>query len=85
MKPNGVPGDSWAVYPTSRGPKSWSSMQVRNPEAMNAIPIETDFVEIMSAVTKGTLGTCLKFSRKATVRKYAVPAGYPDKLKKTAK
>ncbi|MGD0511532.1 MAG: phosphoribosylglycinamide synthetase C domain-containing protein, partial [Candidatus Micrarchaeaceae archaeon] len=55
-----------------------------DPEAMNIIPIiETDFVEIMLAVVKGTLGKLpIKFSRKATVCKYAVPAGYPDNPEK---
>jgi phosphoribosylamine--glycine ligase len=37
----------------------------------------------MSAVVKGTLGNLpVKFSRKATVCKYAVPAGYPDNPEK---
>jgi phosphoribosylamine--glycine ligase len=37
----------------------------------------------MAAVAKGTLGKLpVKFSRKATVCKYAVPAGYPDKPEK---
>jgi phosphoribosylamine--glycine ligase len=51
-----------------------------DPEAMNVIPLtETDFVEIMLAMVKGTLDKLpVKFSRKATVCKYAVPAGYPD-------
>lgn len=43
---------------TSRGPKVVEfNARFGDPEAMNVIPlIETDFVEIMSAVTKGTLG-----------------------------
>ena len=51
---------------------------------MNVIPlIETDFVEIMSAMVKGTLGKLpVSFSKKATVCKYAVPAGYPDNPEK---
>ncbi len=55
-----------------------------DPEAMNVIPlIETDFVEIMLAMVKGTLDKLpVKFSRKATVCKYAVPAGYPDNPEK---
>ena len=55
-----------------------------DPEAMNVIPlIETDFVEIMSAIVKGTLGKLpVSFSKKATVCKYAVPAGYPENPQK---
>ncbi len=51
---------------------------------MNVIPlIETDFVEIMTAVVKGTLGNLpVSFSKKATVCKYAVPTGYPDEPEK---
>jgi phosphoribosylamine--glycine ligase len=55
-----------------------------DPEAMNVIPlIETDFVEIMLAMVQGTLEKLpVKFSRKATVCKYSVPAGYPDNPEK---
>ena len=55
-----------------------------DPEAMNVIPlIETDFVEIILAMVQGTLDKLpVKFSRKATVCKYAVPAGYPDNPEK---
>jgi phosphoribosylamine--glycine ligase len=70
---------------TSRGPKVVEfNARFGDPEAMNVIPlIETDFVDIMSAVTKGTLKNLpVKFSRKATVCKYAVPAGYPDNPEK---
>lgn len=70
---------------TASGPKVVEfNARFGDPEAMNVIPlIETDFVEIMSAVVKGTLGSLpVSFSRKATVCKYAVPAGYPDKPEK---
>lgn len=70
---------------TSSGPKVVEfNARFGDPEAMNVIPlIETDFVEIMSAVTKGTLGNMpVRFSRKATVCKYAVPAGYPENPEK---
>lgn len=66
---------------TASGPKVVEfNARFGDPEAMNVIPlIETDFVEIMSAMIKGTLDELpVNFSRKATVCKYAVPAGYPD-------
>ncbi len=66
---------------TASGPKVVEfNARFGDPEAMNVIPlIETDFVEIMSAMVKGTLDELpVNFSRKATVCKYAVPAGYPD-------
>lgn len=66
---------------TASGPKVVEfNARFGDPEAMNVIPlIETDFIEIMSAVVKGTLQNLpVRFSRKATVCKYAVPAGYPD-------
>lgn len=66
---------------TASGPKVVEfNARFGDPEAMNVIPlIETDFVDIMSAMVKGTLDELpVNFSRKATVCKYAVPAGYPD-------
>ncbi len=70
---------------TKNGPKVVEfNARFGDPEAMNVIPlIETDFVDIMSAVVNGTLSELpVKFSRKATVCKYAVPAGYPDNPEK---
>jgi phosphoribosylamine---glycine ligase len=70
---------------TASGPKVVEfNARFGDPEAMNVIPlIETDFVEIMLAMVKGTLGKLpVNFSRKATVCKYAVPAGYPDNPEK---
>ncbi|WP_135612832.1 phosphoribosylamine--glycine ligase [Methanococcoides sp. AM1] len=51
-----------------------------DPEAMNVLPLlDTDMVDVMSAVANGTLDELdVKFAHKATVCKYAVPAGYPD-------
>src|SRR5664280_47092 len=66
---------------TASGPKVVEfNARFGDPEAMNVIPlIETDFVEIMLSMVKGTLDELpVNFSRKATVCKYAVPAGYPD-------
>ena len=70
---------------TTSGPKVVEfNARFGDPEAMNVIPlIETDFVEIMLAMVKGTLDKLpVEFSRKATVCKYAVPAGYPDNPEK---
>lgn len=70
---------------TAEGPKVIEfNARFGDPEAMNVIPlIETDFMEVMEAVTKGTLADLpVNFSKKATVCKYAVPAGYPDSPEK---
>ncbi len=70
---------------TASGPKVVEfNARFGDPEAMNVIPlIETDFMEIMLAMVKGTLDKLpVNFSRKATVCKYAVPAGYPDNPEK---
>jgi phosphoribosylamine---glycine ligase len=52
-----------------------------DPEAMNVLPLlRGDFVELCSAVSRGELSrvSCY-FERKATVCKYIVPHGYPNK------
>ncbi|MDL2261279.1 phosphoribosylamine--glycine ligase [Methanimicrococcus sp. OttesenSCG-928-J09] len=72
---------------TKRGPKLIEyNARFGDPEAMNVLSLlETDMVEIMKAVTTGTLDQLeVEFSKKATVCKYAVPAGYPDEPKKDA-
>lgn len=58
-----------------------------DPEAMNLLPIlKTDFVEVCEAIVDGTLDDLkIEFENKATVCKYAVPEGYPDKPKKGEK
>ncbi len=50
-----------------------------DPEAMNVfVLLETDFVDICQAIIKGDLNELdIRFSKKATVCKYAVPEGYP--------
>ena len=52
-----------------------------DPEAMNVLSIlETDFVEVCEAIIEGSLNKInLQFKKKATVCKYAVPEGYPEK------
>jgi phosphoribosylamine--glycine ligase len=70
---------------TASGPKVVEfNARFGDPEAMNVIPlIETDFVEIMLSMVKGNLDKLpVNFSKKATVCKYAVPAGYPDNPEK---
>jgi phosphoribosylamine--glycine ligase len=62
-----------------------------DPEAMNVLPLlKSDFVEICEGIINGTLdqveagsgaggGRGVEFEKKATVCKYVVPDGYPDK------
>ena len=52
-----------------------------DPEAMNVLAIlQSDFVKICLAITQETLKQDLAiFAQQATVCKYAVPEGYPDK------
>ena len=52
-----------------------------DPEAMNVLSIlKTDFLDICYGITQGTLDEIdVRFENKATVCKYAVPEGYPDK------
>ncbi|MDV0446637.1 Phosphoribosylamine--glycine ligase [Methanosarcinaceae archaeon Ag5] len=67
---------------TKNGPKLIEyNARFGDPEAMNVLSIlESDMVEIMKAVVSGTLDKIqVRFSDKATVCKYAVPEGYPDK------
>ncbi len=66
---------------TKDGPKVIEfNARFGDPEAMNVLPLlETDYVDVISAIVNGTLADIdVKFSEKATVCKYAVPAGYPD-------
>ena len=51
-----------------------------DPEAMNVLSLlESDFIEICNGIADGTLDKMdVKFSKKATVCKYAVPEGYPN-------
>ena len=49
-----------------------------DPEAMNTLPVlETDFVDILTAARAGEPLPEVAFAPRATVCKYAVPAGYP--------
>lgn len=65
---------------TKNGPKVIEyNARFGDPEAMNVLPIlETEFVDVLSAIVNGSLSELdLKYSKKATVCKYAVPEGYP--------
>jgi phosphoribosylamine--glycine ligase len=49
-----------------------------DPEAMNTLPVmETPFLDVLTAARDGESLPALAFSQRATVCKYAVPAGYP--------
>jgi phosphoribosylamine---glycine ligase len=49
-----------------------------DPEAMNTLPVlTTDFLDVLVAAREGDDLPKLSFASKATVCKYAVPAGYP--------
>lgn len=52
-----------------------------DPEAMNVLSVlETDFMDVCKAITSGSLKDLkIVFSHKATVCKYVVPEGYPNK------
>lgn len=52
-----------------------------DPEAMNILELlETDFIDICNAIVDGNLDKLeIKFKNLATVCKYVVPEGYPDK------
>ncbi len=52
-----------------------------DPETMNIMPLlRTSFVEICKATVEGRLaGLRVEFDKKATVCKYVVPEGYPDR------
>ncbi|MBN1133676.1 MAG: phosphoribosylamine--glycine ligase [Methanosarcinaceae archaeon] len=66
---------------TKDGPKVIEfNARFGDPEAMNVLPLlETDFVNVVSAVANGTLENLdVRFSNSATVCKYAVPKGYPE-------
>lgn len=48
-----------------------------DPEAMNVLSLlEGDFLEIAFSIAEGNLKNNIKFKKKATVCKYAVPIGY---------
>lgn len=73
---------------TTEGPKVVEiNARFGDPEAMNVLPIlKTDYVEICEAINEGELESLpIEFEPKATVCKYIVPKGYPDKPEKGKK
>ena len=52
-----------------------------DPEAMNVLPLlRTNFVDVCQAIMNGDLHSLkVEFAKEATVCKYLVPEGYPDK------
>jgi len=64
---------------TAEGPKVVEfNARFGDPEAMNVLPVlETSFVDVLTAARDGDPLPELEFASRATVCKYAVPAGYP--------
>ena len=64
---------------TSDGPKIVEfNARFGDPEAMNTLPVlETSFLDVLTAARDGEPLPELDFADRATVCKYAVPAGYP--------
>jgi phosphoribosylamine--glycine ligase len=64
---------------TADGPKVVEfNARFGDPEAMNTLPVlNTDFLDVLTAAREGQSLPQLSFAPKATVCKYAVPAGYP--------
>jgi phosphoribosylamine--glycine ligase len=57
-----------------------------DPEAMNTLPVlSTDLLDVLTAARDGDSLPSLTFQPKATVCKYAVPAGYPTDPKAGAR
>jgi phosphoribosylamine--glycine ligase len=58
------------------------NVRLGDPEAMNILTIlESDFQEMCERITGEMIKDDLKFENKATVCKYMVPEGYPEKPK----
>jgi len=64
---------------TDEGPKVVEfNARFGDPEAMNTLPVmETPFIDVLTAARNGERLPSLRFADRATVCKYAVPAGYP--------
>ena len=78
-----LPGYKGVLYGqfmlTAEGPKVVEfNARFGDPEAMNVLPtLETPFLDVLTAARDGDPLPELRFSGRATVCKYAVPAGYP--------
>ena len=67
---------------TARGPMVIEfNARFGDPEAMNVLPLlESDLLSVIENTVRGTLSASdIRFSNKATVCKYVVPEGYPEK------
>jgi phosphoribosylamine--glycine ligase len=67
---------------TSKGSKLIEiNARFGDPEAINVLPLlENDFVDVCQAIINGSLDSLkISFSKKATVCRYIVPPGYPEK------
>jgi phosphoribosylamine--glycine ligase len=70
---------------TQNGPKLIEfNARFGDPEAMNVLSLfKGNFVDVMKAIVHGGLGELdIEFADKATVCKYLVPEGYPEKSQK---
>jgi phosphoribosylamine--glycine ligase len=65
---------------TAEGPRVVEfNARFGDPEAMNTLPVlETPFLDVLVAARDGDPLPELSFAARATVCKYAVPAGYPE-------
>jgi len=72
---------------TADGPKVVEfNARFGDPEAMNTLPVlETPFLDVLTAARDGDPLPELEFAPRATVCKYAVPAGYPTDPEARAK
>jgi len=72
---------------TAEGPKVVEfNARFGDPEAMNTLPVlNTNLLEVLTAARDGADLPTLSFDPKATVCKYAVPAGYPTEPEAGAK
>jgi phosphoribosylamine--glycine ligase len=66
---------------TAKGPRVIEfNARFGDPEAMNVLPLlSSDFSEILCRITEGSLPSHVEWEPLATVCKYLVPEGYPDR------
>jgi phosphoribosylamine---glycine ligase len=66
---------------TAEGPRVIEfNARFGDPEAMNVLPLlSSDFSDILCRITEGSLPSVVEWEPLATVCKYLVPEGYPDR------
>jgi len=71
---------------TKTGPKVIEfNSRLGDPEAMNILPImKTNFIEVLESIVEGGIKK-VEFENKATVVKYLVPEGYPERKTEDSK